>query len=117
MILLREVTEKDIEGLEHLAKIAAERHPGFLNMPHDRDQWREKIRVSVDSFGDKIHDKKLAKYLFVAEDLKKKQIAGISMVSAQHGTPETPHFFFEVASEQKYSETINTKRYFASFLS
>lgn len=108
MILLRQVLEKDLDGLEALSKIAAERHPGFLNMPLDRDVWKERIQRSVDSFSDKILNKKDSKYIFVAEDLKTKRILGTSLISAQHGTAETPHFYFEVGSEQKLSETINT---------
>lgn len=108
MIILREVNEADIVGLETLSKIAAERHPGFLNIANDRDQWRDKIRVSIDSFSDKLANKMEAKYIFVAEDVEKKQICGVSMVASQHGTVETPHFYFEVANEQKFSQTINT---------
>ncbi|MEW6056027.1 MAG: arginine N-succinyltransferase [Bdellovibrionota bacterium] len=108
MILLREVNEADIAGLERLSAIAAERHPGFLNIASDRDQWREKIRNSMDSFADRLTNKMDAKYIFAAEDLEKKLIVGISMVAAQHGTADTPHFFFEVGSEQKYSQTIST---------
>lgn len=108
MIILREATEADIGGLEALSQIAAERHPGFLNIANDRDQWREKVRRSIESFADKLRDKMEAKYIFVAEDREKKKIVGVSMVAAQHGTPESPHFYFEVASEQKYSDTITT---------
>lgn len=108
MIVLREANEQDLDGLESLSHIAAEKHPGFLNIANDRDQWRDKIRKSVESFSDKIADKMECKYIFVAEDLESKKIYGVSMVAAQHGTVETPHFFFEVASEQKFSQTINT---------
>jgi arginine N-succinyltransferase len=108
MILLREANESDIDGLETLSNIAAERHPGFLNIANDRDQWRDKVRASLDSFSDRIHDKMACKYIFVAEDTTSRRLCGVSMVAAQHGTEETPHFFFEVSSEQKFSETINT---------
>ncbi|MBI3557365.1 MAG: arginine N-succinyltransferase [Deltaproteobacteria bacterium] len=108
MIILREVNERDIDGLESLSTIAADRHPGFLNIANDRDQWREKVRNSLDSFADKIVNKMDCKYIIVAEDTEKKHLCGVSMVAAQHGTEETPHFFFEVDNEQKFSQTINT---------
>jgi arginine N-succinyltransferase len=108
MIILREAEEGDLDGLEALSKIAAERHPGFLNIANDREQWKDKIRVSMDSFADRLANKMEAKYLFVAENVDTKQIAGVSMIAAQHGTAETPHFFFEIGSEQKFSQTINT---------
>ncbi|MBI3544436.1 MAG: arginine N-succinyltransferase [Deltaproteobacteria bacterium] len=110
MILLREASERDIDGLDALSTIAAERHPGFLNIANDRDQWRDKIRVSIDSFAEKLHDKMACKYIFVAEDLEKKRISGVSMVAAQHGTDDSPHFFFEVSNEQKFSAEIQETR-------
>ena len=108
MIILREVNERDIDGLETLSTIAADRHPGFLNIANDRDQWRDKVKNSQDSFADKIANKMECKYIMVAEDTVKKRLCAVSMVAAQHGTEETPHFFFEVANEQKFSQTINT---------
>ena len=108
MIILREVEEKDIGGLEHLSALAAEKHPGFLNVPSDSAGWKEKVRFSQKSFAGTLSAKQIGKYIFVAEDVKAHQIVGVSMVSAQHGTPDSPHFYFEVGSEQKFSETINT---------
>ncbi|MGE4232188.1 MAG: arginine N-succinyltransferase [Bacteriovoracia bacterium] len=110
MIVLREAGEKDLEALERLSSIAAEKHPGFLNLQSDREQWKEKIGRSVQTFSDSISDKMLGKYLFVAEDVSKSPsvVVGCSMIASQHGTPESPHFFFEVGTENKYSQTIST---------
>lgn len=108
MILLREASEPDLDDLVALSRLAAEFHPGFLNIVNDRDQWKEKIKLSTDSFADKIADKMDAKYVFVADDLAKKRVVGVSMVSARHGTPEVPHFFLEVGTERKFSQTLNT---------
>jgi glyceraldehyde-3-phosphate dehydrogenase/erythrose-4-phosphate dehydrogenase len=57
MIILREAMREDIKSLQLLSKIAAENHPGFLNMAYDADQWREKIKLSTDSFHDKLKNK------------------------------------------------------------
>jgi arginine N-succinyltransferase len=108
MIIVREVGESDIGGLEALSQIAAERHPGFLNIANDRDQWKQKIRTSMDSFADRLSNKMEAKYIFVVEDTESGKILGVSMATAQHGTTEVPHYFFEVGTEQKYSQTIST---------
>ncbi len=108
MILLREVHKSDLGGLEAFSKLAAEEHPGFLNMTNDREQWKDKIRISRESFSDKLSNKLEGKYIFVAEDLEQKKIIGMSMLTAQHGTSDVPHFYFEVGSEQKYSKSINT---------
>lgn len=107
MILLREIQERDLASLEHLARI-----PGFINLQADRDFLLERISRSLASFraplrspGSKNDD---SKYLFVAEDLATGQILGTSMVAAQHGTEAAPHFYFEVGSEEKFSKSIGT---------
>lgn len=103
MILLREVHEDDVDALEKLAQI-----PGFINLPNDKEALRELVHRSQSSFSDKISDKMEAKYVFVAEDLESQRVVATSMIAAQHGTPDSPHFYFEVSSEEKFSETINT---------
>lgn len=108
MMILREVQDSDIGGLEHLSALAAEKHPGFLNVPADTAGWKEKVKFSQQSFAGTLPAKQVPKFIFVAEDSVTRQVVGVSMISAQHGTPEIPHFYFEVGSEQKFSETINT---------
>jgi arginine N-succinyltransferase len=108
MILLREVLEKDIDELERLSQIASEKHPGLFNLSIDRDQWLDRIKVSRKSFLNKLENPKKAKFVFVAENTETKKLVGVSMVSVQHGTPEIPHYYFQVGNEKKYSETINT---------
>ena len=103
MILLREIKEHDLEALERFAQI-----PGFINLPNDRDMLKEKISRSLGSFHDQLTNKFEGKYIFVAEDVATKKVLGTSMIAAQHGTVDAPHFYFEVASEERFSETINT---------
>jgi arginine N-succinyltransferase len=103
MILLREVQERDLPALEQFAQI-----PGFINLPNDRDLLLQMIRRSQASFNDTIENKSEAKYVFAAEDLDTGQVIGTSMIAAQHGTPESPHFYFEIGTEEKFSHTINT---------
>jgi arginine N-succinyltransferase len=107
MILLREIQERDIEALERFSQI-----PGFINLPNDKDLLRELIQRSVRSFNNKLQDKWEGKYIFVAEDIPEGahtgEVFGTSMIAAQHGTVESPHFYFDVGNEQKFSETINT---------
>jgi arginine N-succinyltransferase len=103
VILLREIQENDVDSVERLAQI-----PGFINLPNDRDQLLEKIRRSQASFRDELPNRTESKFIFVAEDLESHHVVGTSMIATQHGTVESPHFYFEVASEEKFSETINT---------
>jgi arginine N-succinyltransferase len=103
MILLREIQDRDLDALEKLSSI-----PGMFNLSGDRDALRDKIARSQASFRDELSNKFDGKYIFVAEDLERHQVVGTSMVAAQHGTNESPHFYFEIGSEEKFSETINT---------
>ncbi len=103
MILLREIQEKDLDDLERFAQI-----PGFINLPNDKEMLKEKILKSIFSFQDENPGRFDGKYIFIAEDLETHQILGTSMIAAQHGTVESPHFYFEVGSEEKFSETIKT---------
>lgn len=102
MILLREIQEKDIDALERFAQI-----PGFINLPNDRELLRERITRARESFAQDSSYKE-GKYIFIAEDTTTGRVLGTSMIAAQHGTEDSPHFYFEVASEEKYSSTINT---------
>jgi arginine N-succinyltransferase len=103
VILLREIQEQDLEALERFAQI-----PGFINLPNDRDQLRDKIGRAQASFKDELTNKMDGKYVFVAEDLSNGRVVGTSMIAAQHGTVDSPHFYFEIGSEEKFSDTINT---------
>jgi arginine N-succinyltransferase len=103
MILLREIQEKDLDALERFSQI-----PGFINLTNDKDALREKIQRSISSFREQLSNKFDGKYLFVAEDIQTGKILGTSMIASQHGTLESPHFYFEVGSEEKFSATINT---------
>lgn len=107
MILLREVQDKDLDAIIQLAQV-----PGMFNLQADREALRDRIRHSRASFSTSMSSsaqfKPEAKFVFVAEDVETKRILGTSMIVAQHGTQESPHFYFEVGSEQKYSSAINT---------
>ena len=103
MILLREIQERDLDALERFSQV-----PGFINLPNDKDMLREKISKSISSFQDKLSNKMEGKYIFVAVDTETDRVLGTSLIAAQHGTVEAPHFYFEVGSEEKFSDTINT---------
>jgi arginine N-succinyltransferase len=107
MILIREIQDRDLDALERFSQI-----PGFINLTNDKDVLRDLIIRSNRSFQNKLSNKFEGKYLFVAEEIKpgakSGEIYGTSMIAAQHGTPESPHFYFDVSNEKKFSETINT---------
>jgi len=103
MILLREIQDRDLEALERFSQI-----PGFINLQNDRDVLRDKIRRSRDAFRGLVDDPSERKFIFVAEDLEQGRVVGTSMIASQHGTTESPHFYFLVGNEKKFSESIGT---------
>lgn len=103
MILIREIQEKDLGALERFAQI-----PGMFNLPADPDLLKERITKSRASFARKHKDLSETKYTFVAEDLKTGQVLATSMIAGQHGTTESPHFYFQVGNEKLFAESLNT---------
>ncbi len=103
MIILRNVVKSDLEDLYELSQKVY-----FINLPRDKKIIEKKISQSLKSF--EKPDPVLANnyYIFVAEDLTKNKVIGVSMIHAQHGTEEEPHFYLSVTHENKYSSTINT---------
>ena len=105
MYLLRSVVEGDLEDLYKLSKLVT-----FINLPANKEVIQKKIKHSIDSFNRKSPSKDMSKdyYLFIIEDIETKEIIGASMIHAQHGTEDEPHFFLSVGQEHKFSNTINT---------
>lgn len=110
MILLREAEARDIDALARLAQV-----PGFLSLPREREELAALIERSAQSFADardpvtappRLTNKFEAKYVFIAEEAG--AVLGTAMIGAQHGTVESPHFYFEIEQEEKFSKTINT---------
>lgn len=103
MFILRSATLNDLNGLYELSQLML-----FINLPPDKDIIESKIISSLNSF--KNPSKNLANnhYLFVLEEIETGKIIGTSMIHAQHGTEEEPHYFFSVDSEHKFSKTLNT---------
>lgn len=103
MFIFRSVQEKDLKDLFQLSKIMT-----FINLPPDEDMIRKKIASSMKSFHNPSQKLSENYYIFVLEDLATSHILGVSMIHAQHGTDEEPHFYLTVGKESKFSNTINT---------
>jgi arginine N-succinyltransferase len=100
MFLLREATKKDLDDLITLANT-----PGMFNFPSSREAMADRISRSEQSFHGSHRD---PKYVFVAEDLRTRKVVATSMIVRQHGTPESPHYYFKVGTEKRFSSTIQT---------
>jgi arginine N-succinyltransferase len=100
---LRSAVLSDLDDLLELSQLVT-----FINLPPDQRIIQEKLQNSERSF--KSPSKELWRdyYIFVLEDISKSKVIGASMIHAQHGTEDEPHFYLKVDKEQKYSESINT---------
>jgi arginine N-succinyltransferase len=64
------------------------------------------VTRSVRSFAGKARERADAMYVFVAEDRAAQRIAGASVIIAKHGTPDSAHYYLEMADEERYSKTL-----------
>lgn len=103
MFILRAAEKKDLDDLYELSQLVT-----FINLPPDRDLIEKKVASSLRSFQTPSKTMSENYYLFVLEDLHEQKVIGASMIHAQHGTEEEPHFFLTVGQENKFSTTINT---------
>ncbi len=102
MFVIRDARRTDLKGLSRLAAML-----NTVNLPNEKGALEEVLELAAKSFSGAIEDPRERQYLFVAEDTKKKQIVGTSMIIAQHGTRDAPHLYFEVIEDQRYSSTLD----------
>jgi arginine N-succinyltransferase len=101
MFTIREVFPDDLEGLHAVAA-----HLNTVNLPNDREVLEKLIDQSRKSFAG-VLDVFKREYLFVLVDDAQQKIIGTSMIHAQHGTRRAPHIFFDVMTDERYSETLD----------
>ncbi len=103
MYTLRAASINDLDDLYDLSQLVL-----FINLPPDREIIKSKIESSIRSFNNPSKNLWENYYLFVLEDVKAKRIIGASMIHAQHGTEDEPHYYFSVSQENKFSKSLNT---------
>ena len=103
MFILRSVRTEDLKDLYKLSQMMV-----FINLPADEEMISAKIQSSMKSFNNPSSDLFKNYYIFVLEDKSTNEILGVSMIHAQHGTENEPHFYLSVGQESKFSNTINT---------
>lgn len=99
MLILRPVAKDDLDALAVLA-----RELDSMNLPDDRSFLAQRIERSIASFADPSGPRAHAVYQFVLEDRSVAagaRCVGTSMILAKHGTPESPHYWLEVSSEER----------------
>jgi arginine N-succinyltransferase len=101
MFVLRDVSVDDLDDLQ-----AAAKHLDSVNLPDDRERLRQLIDISRQSFAGEI-EVGARRFVFVAVDQQRGRVVGASMIFAQHGNRRSPHIFFDVIEEERYSETLD----------
>ena len=100
MILVRSASPRDLEAVFALSRLL-----DTMNLPHDRAVLDALCARADASFAGELPvDERV--FLFVLED-GDGRIVGTSMIHAQHGTRRSPHVFFDVRDEERYSESID----------
>ena len=90
-----------LDGVHEVAK-----HLNTVNLPADKELVRDLLDVSEQSFKGECSLPE-REYVFVLIDKKEERVIGTSMIHAQHGTKQSPHVFFRVVQEERYSETLD----------
>ncbi|MEP7128746.1 MAG: arginine N-succinyltransferase [Chitinophagales bacterium] len=86
--------------------LAVAEHLDTVNLPAERGHIENILDRSEKAFDASVPVGE-REFLFVLEDLSKKQIIGTSMIYAQHGTKRAPHIFFRVENDERYSVTLD----------
>jgi arginine N-succinyltransferase len=118
MFYLREAYPQDLPALMELAE-----HLDTVNLPHDEQVLSRLLHLSDRSFGGDLADIWKREYLFVlidtgedepakggvGEDLApgRGRVIGTSMIIAQHGTRNAPHIYFELMTDERYSQSLD----------
>jgi arginine N-succinyltransferase len=77
-----------------------------INLPTDSAALKEALSCSELSFRGRVRDRTRAVYIFCAEERATGKLTGASMIIAKHGTPQSPHFYLALDSEERYSHTL-----------
>ncbi len=101
MFRIRQSYREDVEQV-----LAVAEHLDTVNLPAERDHITGILDRSEKSFAAEVPVVE-REFVFVLEDLAKKQIIGTSIIYAQHGTKRAPHIFFRVENDERYSVSLD----------
>ena len=99
--LIREARPADRRSLLRLA-----RELDSINLPTDSAEMAETLERAAKSFRGKVANRARAAYVFCAEEIATRTIAGASMIIGRHGTPQSPHYYLEIDSDERYSARL-----------
>ena len=99
--IVRGARTQDLDKIRRLAH----QFP-LLNLPPDRGEIAERIRVSQASFRGEM-DLPKSRYIFVAEDTKNQLVVGCSQIVGKHGTPQNPAYSFKLHTKERFSRELD----------
>lgn len=102
---IRGVTKDDRADLLELARFL-----DSVNLPNDAAAMEPIIRRSERSFSGTEGDPRRREHVFVLYDRQEQRAVGTSLIVGQLGTRDAPYIYFQVAKEERYSQTLD--RYF-----
>ncbi len=98
--LIRNIKMSDLDPIFDLAS-----QFNLLNLQADRAELTKKIERSELSFQSSL-PKENSEYLFIMEETETNRIVGASQIIAKHGTAESPHYFFKVFKQDRFSKEL-----------
>lgn len=90
--LLRPAKIDDVAAIHRLATSLSTH--GFLTLPDSREDLQILLKKSEESFAG-ASPAEVGIYLFVLEESGSHQVVGTSQIVARHGTPASPHLYFQ----------------------
>lgn len=101
MFRIRPICQSDLDRLSALAHSAG---PGMSSLPDDRDYLKSKIDDSLRAFDERVRKPGGEAYIFVLEDMVKKEILGTSGLVSKIGGFE-PFYTYEIETKE-YKDQI-----------
>ncbi len=99
--LIRQAVPRDHRQILHLA-----RELDSINLPTDSSELADALERSAKSFAGTLRRHANTIYIFCAEDLATNRIVAASMIIGKHGTPDSPHYYFEMDTDERYSQSL-----------
>ena len=91
---------------DHRQILRLARELDSTNLPTDSAEMAEVLERSAKSFAGEISKREHSIYVFCAEEIGRRRIVAASMIIGKHGTPSSPHYYFEMDADERYSHTL-----------
>jgi arginine N-succinyltransferase len=99
VFLLRAAGPDDLEAICELA-----RHLDSPNLPRDEAFLRRRLERSARAFASPDRPAAEREYQFALVDAEDR-VVGTAVILSKHGTPDAPHLYLDVTTEERYSRT------------